>query len=128
MLEMDSLHFGFLGESHKTNAGAVIELAAPDGASFYASLLIYPGFMWLTVGDIVRSTLTREEGRIVRIAKVGARIHFVVATVSKVSGKQIEGVWHPREVTEVRNHVRKYRTASGSSGGGMASGIVFRGL
>jgi len=69
----------------------------------------------LSIGDIVHSELTREEGRIVRVVQIGGRLRFVVATLDKKSGKEVEMLWHPRELTGFRKRVRKYLTASGNS-------------
>lgn len=71
--------------------------------------------MKLSVGTIVHNEITNETGRIVRIATGIRRPGYVVVTVNKVSGKEIEVLWRPRELREVRERVRKYRTGVGKS-------------
>jgi hypothetical protein len=68
--------------------------------------------MKLSIGDVVHHSSLDEEGRIVRVATLGKRIGYVVATVNKSSGAEIEALWLPREVKELKDGVRKYRAAT----------------
>ena len=70
--------------------------------------------MKLSVGTIVHNEITNEIGRIVRIATGIRRRGYVVVTVNTGSGKEIEALWRPPELKEVRERVRKYRTLLGS--------------
>lgn len=71
--------------------------------------------MRLSVGEIVHSEITGEEGRIVRIARVNGWLGYVVVKATKPFGKEIEALWRPRELKEVRDRVRKYRTGVGKA-------------
>jgi hypothetical protein len=62
----------------------------------------------LSVGDIVHNEVTHEEGRIVRIAKIRGQLRYVVVTATKPFGKEIEALWRPRELKEVRDRAAKY--------------------
>jgi len=66
--------------------------------------------MKLSVGDIVTSKITQETGRILRIVKVQGRLAYVVAVKDEVSGREIESLWRPRELKELRTQAQKYRT------------------
>ena len=63
--------------------------------------------MKLRIDDIVHNEVTNEVGRIVRIAKVNGRLGYVVVKATKPFGKEIEALWRPRELTEVRDRVQK---------------------
>jgi hypothetical protein len=71
--------------------------------------------MKLSVGMIVHNEITNETGRIVRIATDIQRPGYIVVIADKVSGREIEALWQPRGVKEVRERGRKYRTAVGNS-------------
>lgn len=62
--------------------------------------------MQFSVGDIIHNAITKEEGRIVRIAAIVMRSGYVVTTPITLSGKKIEAIWGLREVLEVRENVR----------------------
>ena len=66
--------------------------------------------MTFSIGNIVHHSVLEEEGRIVRVAKVGKYVGYIVATVNKSTGREIEALWWPREVKELRERARKYRT------------------
>jgi hypothetical protein len=72
--------------------------------------------MPLSIGDVVHSEITNEEGRIVRIVKIDGRIGCVVAIVNKVSGKELEAFWRPQELRELTDAASKYRAARKQSG------------
>jgi hypothetical protein len=71
--------------------------------------------MKLSVGMIVHNEITNETGRIVRIATDIPRPGYIVVTADKVSGKEIEALWPPQDVKEVREPGGEYRTAVGKS-------------
>jgi hypothetical protein len=71
--------------------------------------------MKLSVGTIVRNEITNETGRIVRIATNIQRPGYIVITADKVSGREIEALWQPREVKEVPERVRNIRGLSENS-------------
>ena len=49
--------------------------------------------MQFSVGDIIHNVVTKEEGRIVRIAAIAMKSGYVVACGSSASGKEIETLW-----------------------------------
>ena len=55
---------------------------------------------------------TNEEGKILRFAKIAGRIGVIVAVRSTSSGKELEALWRPRELRELRERARKYRPAN----------------
>ena len=66
--------------------------------------LFWKGFiMKLSVGIVVHNEVTNETGRIVRIATDIQRPGYVVVTADKVTGREFEALWQPREVKEVRD-------------------------
>lgn len=81
--------------------------ASPRGRSRF---LTKGTAMKLSVGDIVTSKITQETGRILRIVKVQGRLAYVVAVKDEVSGREIESLWRPRELKELRTQAQKYRT------------------
>jgi acetolactate synthase regulatory subunit len=66
----------------------------------------------LAVGDTIQNQITHEEGHIVRIVKIGGHRGYVVTTMNKASGNQIEALWRPQELIVYGNHSRKARTCS----------------
>jgi len=58
--------------------------------------------MQFSVGDIIHNVVTKEEGRIVRIAAIAMRRGYVLTTPIRHSGKTVEAIRGPREVLEVR--------------------------
>ena len=56
--------------------------------------------MGFSMGDIVHHRAFQEEGRVVRVVRSGRRVGYVVRTVSKVSGREIESLWSPRDIKE----------------------------
>jgi len=72
--------------------------------------------MPLSIGDIVHSELTDEEGRIVRTLEIEGRIGYIVAIENKVSGKELEAFWRPGELKEVADDPRKYESPRKRSG------------
>jgi hypothetical protein len=66
----------------------------------------------LGVADIVHNEITKEVGRIVRIVNVNGP-GYIVAKANKLSGKEIEALWRPRELKELRDRARRDRTAIG---------------
>lgn len=69
--------------------------------------------MKLSVEDIIHNEVTNETGRIVRIVTVSGRLGYVVVTATKPFGKEIEALWRPRELKELKDRVRNYRPGSG---------------
>ncbi len=69
--------------------------------------------MKLRIDDIVHNEVTNEVGRIVRITKVNGRLGYVVVKANKPFGEEIEALWRPRELKEVRDRLRKWRAAFG---------------
>ena len=70
--------------------------------------------MHFTVGQTVRSVITNETGRIVRIVKL-PRLAYVVAVENKATGREIQALWWARELKELRERagrLRKYREES----------------
>ena len=63
--------------------------------------------MPFSIGDTVRSEITNEEGRIVRILEIERRIAYIVAIVNKVSGNELEAFWRPQELKELADAPRK---------------------
>ena len=63
--------------------------------------------MRLSVGDIVDNEISKETGRIVRIPKGIRRPGYIVVMADRVSGNEIEALWSPRELKEVRDRVRQ---------------------
>jgi hypothetical protein len=61
--------------------------------------------MRFDIGDIVHLDGTNEEGRIVRLFTVRSRVGYIVTTDS--FGKQIEALWFPRELKEVKERARR---------------------
>lgn len=72
--------------------------------------------MALSIGDIVHSEITNEEGRIVRTLEIDGRIGCIVAIVNKVSGKELEAFWRPMELKELADDSRKYESPRKRSG------------
>lgn len=70
--------------------------------------------MKFTVGDIVHHHSLTEESRIVRVAQLGKRVGYIVS-VNKPTGTETEALWWPREIKQVRERVRKYRTVASRS-------------
>ena len=68
--------------------------------------------MRLSVDDIVHNEITEEEGRIARIVKINGRLGYIVTKANKPSNNEVEALWRPRELKEVRNRARKYRKAN----------------
>jgi hypothetical protein len=68
--------------------------------------------MGLSVGDIIHSDATKEEGRIVRIVQIEGRFAYIVAIANKISGTEIEALWRPREVKELRDRARRHKATS----------------
>ena len=68
--------------------------------------------MPLSVGEIVHDEITKDEGRIIRVVRVAQRLGYVVTIVNRPNGKEIEALWWPRELRELRERARKYRRAS----------------
>jgi len=62
--------------------------------------------MQFSVGDLIHSELTKEEGRILRVVNVGGRLAYVVAALNKSSGKETETLWRPKELKELRDRMR----------------------
>ena len=69
--------------------------------------------MKLRIDDIVHNEVTNEVGRIVRIAEVNGRLGYVVVKANKPFGGEIEALWRPRELKEVRDRLRKWRAGFG---------------
>jgi hypothetical protein len=67
----------------------------------------------LGVADIVHNEITKEVGRIVRIVNING-LGYIVVKANKSSGKEIEPLWRPRELKELRDRARRYRTAIGN--------------
>lgn len=59
--------------------------------------------MRIIVGDIVHNEITNEIGSVVRIATFDCEQGYVVVIANKASGKEIETLWWPRELKEVRD-------------------------
>lgn len=53
--------------------------------------------MGFKIGDIVYHEATKEQGRIIRLVGDHERAGYVVATTDW-SGKEIEVLWHPRDI------------------------------
>lgn len=66
--------------------------------------------MKFSIEDIVHNEVTNETGRIVRIMKVSGRPGYVVVTATKPFGKEIEALWRPQELKELRDRARKSRS------------------
>jgi hypothetical protein len=67
----------------------------------------------LAVAEIVHNEITKEVGRIVRIVNIHGP-GYIVAKANKPSGAEIEALWRPRELKELRDRARRYRTAIGN--------------
>lgn len=65
----------------------------------------------LRVADTVHNEITKEVGRIVRIVNIHGP-GYIVVKANKPTGKEIEALWRPRELKELRDRARKYRAAS----------------
>ncbi len=68
--------------------------------------------MKIAVGDIVHNDITKEEGRVARIVKIDGRLGYIVVKANKPSGKEIEALWRPRELRELRDRAQKHPTIS----------------
>jgi hypothetical protein len=68
----------------------------------------------LAVEDIVHNEVTHEEGHIVRIAKIRGQLRYVVVTATKPFGTEIEALWRPRELKELRDRARRTGVAKES--------------
>lgn len=66
--------------------------------------------MRLCVNHTVHNEVTHEEGRIVRVAKIKGHLAYVVLQATKPFGAEVEALWRPRELKELRDRARKYRT------------------
>jgi len=53
-------------------------------------------------GDTFHHSITGEQGRLLRVAKVNGRLAYIVAIVNPASGKELEALWWPREIVEIR--------------------------
>jgi hypothetical protein len=63
--------------------------------------------MPLSIGQVLHHAILNEKGRILRVAKLGNRSGYVVAIADKSSAREIEALWLPREIREVREHARR---------------------
>jgi hypothetical protein len=66
----------------------------------------------LSVGDTIENQITHEEGNIVRIVKISGSLGYVVATLNKASGNEIEALWRPQELSVAESHRPKTRPRS----------------
>jgi hypothetical protein len=64
--------------------------------------------MKLRIDDIIQNEVTNEVGRIVRIEKVNGRLGYIVVIGTKPFAKEIEALWRPRELKELRDRARKW--------------------
>jgi hypothetical protein len=67
----------------------------------------------LSVEDNVHNEITNETGRIVRIVEVSGRLGYVIVTATRPFGSEIEALWRPRELKEVRDRAQKHRPGVG---------------
>jgi hypothetical protein len=65
--------------------------------------------MRLAVGNVIHFAATGEEGRIVRIVKIEGRTAYIVTTLNKSSGTEIEALWRPQELKEFWDRAPKRR-------------------
>lgn len=65
----------------------------------------------LSVGSIVHNEITNQTGRIVRVPTGIRRPGYIVVTADRGTGKEIEALWPPRELKEVRDRARQIATA-----------------
>src|ERR1700678_4560276 len=104
-------------EAHDTNAVPLCMAAVlccfsspphSGQASAGKSARRYAKKLW--AADIVHNEITKEVGRIVPIVKIDGRLGYIVEKANKPSGKEIEALWRPRELKELRDRARRFRT------------------
>ena len=66
----------------------------------------------LHIGDIIHNEVTNEVGRIVRIDKVNGQLGYIVVIATKPFAKEIEALWRPRELKELRDRARRWRPSA----------------
>lgn len=74
-----------------------------------SALILVGEVMHLRIGEIVHHGTTQEKGRIVRFFRLDKRVGYIVATARWGSETEIEQLWFPREIKEIRERLERYR-------------------